>query len=54
MASGLEFEMKRSKEIKTAREKKCKNNAKSVIKIEKVNYVLYGRKRKITDNCKGF
>lgn len=46
MANGLEYEMKRSREIKTAPEKKCKNNAKSVIKIEKVNYVLYGKKRK--------
>lgn len=53
MASGLEFEMKKSREIKTARErKKCKNNARSVIKIEKVNYVLYERKRKIKDKCK--
>ena len=40
MASGLEFVMKRSKEIKTAREKEMKNNARSFIKIEKVNYVL--------------
>jgi hypothetical protein len=39
--------------MKTERERrKCKNNARSVIEIEGVKYVSYGRNvRKVKDKC---